>query len=602
MKQDGAQPTGLPDRIYLLSQAIRPAEVRQILVNTALTDGWMPLVINMNISIFVGMTALTAGFGATQSLTFLVIHLSATTAAMIVYLLLQLRRQMGRELSLDATERGLCFNDILVMCGWGLGLALFFIPQDDDRSLMLVLLMAVAGISSAALNAKTLPTLLFGRITLFGPAMFFVAWTQPILWPLLIATLMVGAAMSVGIGYAVHIQLLNEANLVLRMRDTNALLVQQSKTLERSAKQERQAQEQLLEEAQLRERFLHAINHDLSQPLSGLGMCLYTLDQSAGMPPDTRGPLNAARKCLQTAKSLIRDVTDVAQRKGERPLPKIEDIPLGPLFERIVDELNPVAEQKGLALRYVATSQAVKADVNMLRRVLRNLAFNAIDYTDSGKVLLGAKKRGETTGIIVADTGRGIPKDKHDSVFDAYFRNTAENDQDRSHVGLGLAIVRDLTQAMGGEAVLKSAPEHGSLFEIRLRRSEPTKAKQFPRKARGHVLLAEDQPGLREHLSLMLRQLGYQVTAPTTEAGLRKLTDMTLTGYDRLLLDVSLLPDLTALDILRAAGKDIYGRTLVISEYADAGVRAHLSAIGVTFAQKPISRDRLATWLNTSPA
>ena len=575
---------GLPDRIYLLSQAIRPAEVRAILVATALKDGWMPLVVNMNLSIFVGMIALTAGFGAIQSLVFLAIHLTLTTFAMVIYLVLQLRAQRAPSESGERTEQLLYFNDMLMMLGWGASLALFVAPLDETRSLMLVLLLSVAGIASAALNAKTLMNLMIGRFALFGPPAVFVAVAQPALWPLLLASLSVGAAISVGIGYAVHVQLLNESNLVLQSRDTAVLL-------EDTARQEADAQRQLLREARLREHFLHSVTHDLSQPLAGLDMCLYTLDQQDLAAP-ARGPVATARTCLSTAKSLIADVAQLAALQDGGPPAQLETVALGPLIEELGIELAPVAQSRGLDLRLVPSRARALADPQMVRRVLRNLAFNALDYTPRGRVLIGVRQRGSTLGIVVADTGAGIEPSRQASVFDAFQRGT-EAAGEAPHLGLGLAIVDSLTRAMGGAVDLRSQPGRGTLVEIRLPRAlGVAKLTSGPR-----ILLAEDRPALRAALEARLAVLGCRVTAPATAEAMRTHTGAGLAAFDGCLLDFTLAPDLTAFDLLRAAAPEVWARVLVISDHADRIVQARIAAGGARFAAKPVTERALTGWL-----
>lgn len=570
--------TGLPLRIYLLSQAKRPGDVRSILIATALKDGWMPLVVNMNLSIFVGMIALTAGFGANESLVFLGIHLTATTVAMSLYLLLQWKQQSGQRLTEPLTEQLLTFNDMLMMLSWSSSLSLFVVAGNEAQSLMLVLLLALAGIASAALNAKTLANLIIGRLALFGPAAGFLIVTQIELWPLLLASVCIGAAVAVGIGYAVHVQLLNEANLVLQMRDTNALL-------QRTAAQEKAAQESLLQEARFKERFLHSINHDLAQPLSGVDMCLFSLERQ-DLPATAAKPLATARKCMATARSLIADVSDSAHLKGERPHPQLEPVPLGPVLTDLRDELSPIARHKGRICRVVTSHAVVVADPMMLRRVLRNLAFNAIAHAGEGRILIGVRQRGSVVALTVADTGPGIPPDQQSTVFEAFQRGGKPSQTDTPHLGLGLSIVQSLVSAMSGIVVLDSTPGKGTRFEVILPRVQP--------KAGTRVWLAEDDDSWRRQMSDWLGLLGMDVTAPWPVS--RDAT-APLGDYDGVVFDFSLGLDLTALDLIATMPPDMWPKTLVVSEHRDDSVVAELAERGIAFAQKPVSHEAANRWL-----
>lgn len=582
--------TALPKRIFLLSQATDPADVRKILVNTALTDGWMPLVVNMNMSIFVGMIVLTAGFGALDSLVFLGVHLGLTTVAMVIFLLLQVRRQAGNDMTLGLTERLLIGNDVLLMLGWSLGISVFARPDDETRSLLLVLLLAVAGIASAALNAKTLPNLLIGRLALFGPALMMLAVLQPTLWPLLFAAMSVALAFSIGIGYAVHVQLLNEANLTLGLREASRTLGERSADLQAAAEVEKQSQDQLLREAHFRERFLHSINHDLAQPLAGLHMSLFALDKQP-LDDNARTAVKTAQACLTTAKSLISDVSDQAQLQGTAPQPLMENVDLGPLLADVAAALRPVAQQKGLDLRTVPSRVSVHADPHMLGRVLRNLVHNALRYTDQGRVVLGVRPGPDTVRIVVADSGRGIAAKAQPFVFDPFFQQAGKDNGRDGHIGLGLAIVQQLTEAMGGTVSLRSTEGVGTAFTVTLNRVGHRARPQMRR-----ALLAEDRPQMRHDMAQLLRDAGFAVTAPG-KSDLPDLVGADLTVYDLVLLDFELDQGLTALDILQPCDPAVLARTIVVSDHSDPHFSTQLDDRGIRFVAKPLRAEHIADFV-----
>lgn len=139
--------------------------------------------------------------------------------------------------------------------------------------------------------------------------------------------------------------------------------------------------------------------------------------------------------------------------------------------------MSVIADAKGLALRIFPTDAIVYSDPKLLEQIIRNLVFNAIKYTKTGRVLLGARTRGTRLLIQVYDTGIGIPNDKLDKIFEEFYQvnNSARNR--KKGLGLGLAIVRRLVKLMGHTIEVKSNFGRGTKFEITVPISEVAKRK-----------------------------------------------------------------------------------------------------------------------------
>lgn len=594
----------LPQRIFLLSQAERPEEIKKSLLDSAVSDGWINLLVNINTAIFVGLIALTADFGALQSLGFLGIQLTFTFVGTVIFLFLQLRRQSNRLVGAGATEKLLTLSDFLLMASWGFGVLLFLSPLHYDRSLLTIVLLTAAGISSAALNAKLLPTLIMGRIILFLPSLVYYLNVQPPFWGLLICTLFFACAVSIGIGYAIHVQHLHEANLAFKLRETSVLLEQQSFSLERSLLLEHQAQNRILKETKLREQFLHSISHDLNQPLGALGLYLNDLENQ-DLPERTRASLVSAGQCLGSARSLIQSVSQLAWIEEHLPPPTLTDVALQPLIARLVAEAATVARSKGLQLVTIATSVHVRADADFLERVLRNLVHNALQYTATGRVVIGVRRRvGAQAEIVVADTGMGISTEDQAHIFEAFFQTDTAKSRQAGNVGLGLSIVHDLVSAMNGRITLKSIEGRGSMFGVVLPASEnaprPGRAKpvEHPEKtdtgkSLGRVLLCEDREDYRRTISAMLTDLGYAVDSAATPAELAAIDGEALATYHTLILDFDLGNGVTAFDILNRCDPGRLPAYLIISQYDDPNTIFEIKERGGRFLKKPFDTSDL---------
>jgi two-component system sensor histidine kinase BaeS len=113
----------------------------------------------------------------------------------------------------------------------------------------------------------------------------------------------------------------------------------------------------------------------------------------------------------------------------------------------------------------------VAGDVDRLRQVVGNLVSNALRYTPAGgSVTLRAWEQGKQVRIAVADTGQGIAPKDLPHVFDRFYRADAARDRASGGSGLGLAIARALVEAHGGEILVESALDKGTMFTIILDR------------------------------------------------------------------------------------------------------------------------------------
>src|SRR3546814_14848819 len=121
---------------------------------------------------------------------------------------------------------------------------------------------------------------------------------------------------------------------------------------------------------------------------------------------------------------------------------------LGELFETLEAEFGALARQKGLRLRRVACSAVVRSDAQLLRRIVQNLLSNALKYTDSGSILLGARRRGETLSIEIHDTGPRIAATYHQVIFED-FRSFSPAGTRASGLGLRLALVNPASDLLG---------------------------------------------------------------------------------------------------------------------------------------------------------
>jgi len=135
--------------------------------------------------------------------------------------------------------------------------------------------------------------------------------------------------------------------------------------------------------------------------------------------------------------------------------------------------MEPQLQARGLS--YVVEGAegplAVHADRDRVTQVLLNLLANAVKFTEpGGAVTLSCAARGDAVALTVRDTGRGIPPEKHERIFEPFVQVEGGLTRPHDGTGLGLAISRSLARAMGGELTVASAEGEGAAFELTLPR------------------------------------------------------------------------------------------------------------------------------------
>ena len=136
----------------------------------------------------------------------------------------------------------------------------------------------------------------------------------------------------------------------------------------------------------------------------------------------------------------------------------------GGILVPLRDELMPLAQSKGVDLRILDCGLTVESDPGYLRRIVQNLATNAIRYTDTGRVLIGVRRTQTAARIEVWDTGRGIALEDQQTIFQEFERISPNNSD--TGLGLGLSIVERACKGLDHPLSLWSDPGVGSCFSL----------------------------------------------------------------------------------------------------------------------------------------
>jgi PAS domain S-box-containing protein len=225
--------------------------------------------------------------------------------------------------------------------------------------------------------------------------------------------------------------------------------------------------------------FLAAMSHDLRTPLNAIGGYADLLMEGIRGPlTDTqRDDVGRIKRNQRILLSLINDVLNFAKLEAGRLEIKAEPVSVTELLASLEPLVSPQLQAKGLTYECASCDETVFAfgDRDRIQQILINVLSNAIKFTPGGgRITAGAAAHDTAVHIWVRDTGKGIPADRLDAVFDPFVQvdrtNISSGDGDQG-VGLGLAISRELARAMRGDLTVASTEGEGSTFTLSLRQT-----------------------------------------------------------------------------------------------------------------------------------
>jgi signal transduction histidine kinase len=257
-------------------------------------------------------------------------------------------------------------------------------------------------------------------------------------------------------------------------RNANARISAQNEVLTRTNQALSEARKRAEDANRLKSEFLATMSHELRTPLNAIiGFSDLMITGIAGeMSPQQKDYVQRVLSNSERLLALINELLDVSKIEAGRM--ELVTHPLKPadLLHRLHQQLLPLAEKKGLRLETGVDSalpERLLGDEKRLEQIITNLVTNAIRFTDTGHVTARLQQLDEAHwGILVSDTGVGIPPHAQEYIFDEFRQVDGSTQRQHSGTGLGLAVVRKLAQLMDGSVAVTSEVGHGSTFTVRL--------------------------------------------------------------------------------------------------------------------------------------
>ena len=376
---------------------------------------------------------------------------------------------------------------------------------------------------------------------------------------------------------------------------------------------------------QAKSQFLSHMSHELRTPLNAILGFAQLLSEDPQLPAPARAQVGDILRGARHLLRLINDALDLGSVEAGRLPLEVGPVPLDPLVRQAVGLIEPLARERGVALRVnterMLERMTVQADATRLQQVLLNLLGNATKYTPRGGVVtLRVEARRGTARLAVTDTGPGLSPAQQQRLFTPFERVLPQ----MQHVegsGIGLALSRRLMEAMGGDIGVISHLGQGSTFwlelpTVRTARSRageplpaaaPVEAQADAAIAAGHPAAAPADPPV--HRVLYVED--NEVNILLMEAMLRRLPQVTLdsardvpSGWqaatqhppDLILMDLQ-LPGGSGLELMQRLAEDERTRHVpviaVTANAMESDVAAGRQAGFVDYITKPVELNRL---------
>jgi signal transduction histidine kinase len=300
-----------------------------------------------------------------------------------------------------------------------------------------------------------------------------------------------------------------------RLLKTQVDLETKQQRLHRELETERRKETDLL---RTRTMFLEAVGHDLMQPVHGMALLVRELRRSSGAAA-VEALANQLQRGLESVNRYVTTILDTVRLESGTYIPETLELPIQSILDRVVAENSRSARSKGLDLRCHESSAWIRTDPTLAYSIISNFIFNAIRYTNRGRVLVGARRCGATIRIEVWDTGVGIAAAELPKIFRNFYQVRKSRTEGK---GMGLALVLRMARLIGCNVTVRSTVGKGSRFAVWLPANQPRMLKtklmtpQQCFKDKKVVLLDSDASTLERTRSLLV-SWGFVITAMTLD-------------------------------------------------------------------------------------
>jgi len=240
-----------------------------------------------------------------------------------------------------------------------------------------------------------------------------------------------------------------------------------------------QRAEELEKASKYKSEFLANMSHELRTPLNSIILLSKLMSQNKNIDKSEKEKAEVINKAGNNLLLLINDILDLSKiESGNMELDKTE-ISSDEIIRELQGLFEPIANEKGLKfIPHDNFKRSFLADDTKLLQVLKNLLSNAFKFTREGEVDFEINQVDDMVEFVVKDSGIGIPKDKLDTIFEAFKQVDGSISREYGGTGLGLSISKTIVDLMGGVITIDSEIGKGSVFKVILPLEDVTMHKE----------------------------------------------------------------------------------------------------------------------------
>jgi signal transduction histidine kinase len=221
---------------------------------------------------------------------------------------------------------------------------------------------------------------------------------------------------------------------------------------------------------ELKDEFVFVAAHELRTPVTAIKGYISLALSSGGTPlsEDVKKFLGEVKNASERLNQLVNDLLEIARSEAGRLEIQGKEIEITGEIKSVVSELAPLAKEKSITVTYdPGALPKAFADPMRFKEVMINLVGNAVKYTiGSGAVTITHEVQGDDIVTHIKDTGMGISKEAQSKLFEKFYRVKTEQTQNITGTGLGLFIVKQIIEKMGGKIWVESEEGKGSTFSF----------------------------------------------------------------------------------------------------------------------------------------
>lgn len=265
----------------------------------------------------------------------------------------------------------------------------------------------------------------------------------------------------------------SQAAISLKNAGSYLQLQEFSKTMEtKIIERTRQLEESQAKELKLKDEFVFIATHDLATPVTAIsGFTAMINARGEAISNELKNNLAAITEASARLKVLVNDLLFVARSDSGTIKVELTAVDVRVVIEAAIRQFDPQIKAKNIELELALCPQVmIQADSRKLSEIIENLLSNGIKYNrDGGKIIISSVMVNDELELSVSDTGLGISLAEQKLVFSKFFRSDEPEIRSLPGTGLGLFVVRMLTEKMGGSISFDSVPNSGTTFKLRFR-------------------------------------------------------------------------------------------------------------------------------------